>query len=255
MLPERERFRRLYDLWEAHQDGFNPLREARFEAMLDLVRAELPARFVALDLGSGPGALSARLLRRFPRARCVAVDYDPVVRRVGEGLFGSFGGRLRWFDARLGEPGWDRGLPFRRFDAALSTTALHWLTAPQLRRLYRDLGRLLRRGGVVLNGDRLAWSDDEPHLSRLAEKVRRLRASRAGRRFDWWASWNAWWKAAERDPALRPLFAERERRHSHHPSHGDEPLSAHVRALRRAGFSSVEVVWRDLENGVLFARR
>ncbi len=114
-------------------------------------------RFTALDLGSGPGSLSARLLRRFPRGRSVAVDYDPVSLRVGQGALGSSGGRLQWVDARLGHPGWTERLPRRRYDAALSTTALHWLTAPALGRLYRDLHGLLRPGGVLLNGDHLPW--------------------------------------------------------------------------------------------------
>jgi SAM-dependent methyltransferase len=248
------RFARWYRRWEAQQEAFNPRREERFAAMLDLVEASVPAKFTALDLGSGPGALSARLLRRFPRARCVAVDYDPVVLRVGEGALGDRGGRLRWVDARLGSPGWTARLPFRRFDVAVSTTALHWLTAPQLARLYADLGRLLRRGGVLLNGDFLPWGRSAPQLSRLAEKVRKVRFRGAPLDREW-SAWRAWWKAAERDPELRPLFPERERRQSQHPKRGDVELAAHLRALRSARFSTVEVVWRDLENAILYGRR
>lgn len=254
MAANAARWGRWYRRWEAQQESFNPTREARFSAMLHIVQATLPPRFTALDLGSGPGALSARLLRRFPRARCVAVDYDPVVLRVGRGALGTFGGRLSWVDARLGRPGWDRALPYRRFDLALSTTALHWLDGRSLARLYRDLGRLLRRGGVFLNGDRLPWGRDEPELAALSEKVRKVYFK--GRSVDSeWAAWRAWWDAAQRDRLLAPLFPERERRQSQHPEHGDEPLSAHVRGLRRAGFTTVGVVWRHFENGILFARR
>lgn len=245
---------RWYRRWERQQESFNPQREARFSAMLDVAAAVLPRRFVALDLGCGPGALSARLLRRFPGARAVAVDYDPVVLRVGRGALGSCGGRLTWVDARLGTPGWDRALPPGRYDAALSTTALHWLGRPALARLYGDLARRLRRGAVFLNGDRLPWADDEPALTRLAERVRRVRFP-GKRRSAAWGAWHAWWAAAERDPELGPLFAERERRQSQHPRTGDLPLTFHLRALRRAGFASAAVVWRDLENVVLYARR
>ena len=47
--------------------------------MLDVLGTLLPAEFVALDLPSGPGAIASRLLRRFPKARCRAVDLDPVM--------------------------------------------------------------------------------------------------------------------------------------------------------------------------------
>ncbi len=254
MARGKDAWQRWYRRWEEQQETFNPTREARFSAMLDVLAATVPPRFTALDLGCGPGALSARLLRRFPKARCVAVDFDPVVLRVGQGALGTFGGRLRWVDQRIGTPGWERALPQRRFDAAVSTTALHWLEPGPLRRLYADLGRLIRPGGVVLNGDRLPWGPKERDLSRLAEKVRRVRL-RGRRRNAGWASWDKWWADAAKDPELGPLFPERARRHSQHPSHDDSPLENHRRALRRGGFRTVEVVWRDLENSVLFAQR
>ena len=48
--------------WDAQQEGYVPEREARFAAMFDAVAELLPAAFVALDLGCGPGTLSQRLL-------------------------------------------------------------------------------------------------------------------------------------------------------------------------------------------------
>ena len=240
--------------WDDQQESFNPDRERRFSTMFDIAEATVGRRFKALDLGCGPGSLSARLLRRFPSARCVAVDYDPVALRVGQGALGSFGGRLRWVDAKLGRRGWTDHLPHRRFDVALSTTALHWLNARDLRQLYGDLGRLLRRGGVFLNGDRLPWGSENSRLSRLGESVRRIRFR--GKSLDSeWTAWKAWWEAAEKVPALRPLFRVREERQSQHPKDVDLSMGVHVRALRRAGFREVAVLWQDLENRVLFAQR
>src|SRR5271170_6170508 len=240
--------------WDEQQESFNPDRERRFSAMFDVVEATVGKRFVALDLGSGPGSLSLRLLRRFPRARCVAVDYDPVALRVGEGALGSVHGRLRWVDAKLGRPGWTDRLPSGRYDAVLSTTALHWLGATDLRRLYRDLHRVLRRGGVFLDGDRLAWGPEHRNLSRMAESVRRLRFRGASLDSEW-VAWRKWWEDAEKLPELQPLFRVREEPQSQHPKTGDLPLDEHYRALRRAGFRDVAVVWQDLENRVLYAVR
>src|SRR5437867_11910417 len=113
--------------WDKQQESFNPGRERRFDAMFDVLAAALPRRFTALDLGCGPGSLTARLLRRFPAARVVAVDFDPVVLQVGRGALSGLGNRITWVDANLGAPGWTTAVPLRRFDAAVSTTALHWL--------------------------------------------------------------------------------------------------------------------------------
>jgi len=252
--PREPNWGALLKSWDAQQESFNPDRERRFAAMLDAVGAAIPKRFTALDLGSGPGSLSVRLLRRFPSARAIAVDHDPVTLRIGQGALGSFGGRLTWVDAKLGDRGWTDRLPRRRIDAAVSTTALHWLPEADLRSLYRDLGRILPRGGVFLNGDYLPWGRRSKGLSRLAEKVLRQRFHGAPPGEEWIA-WSRWWKAAERIPALRPYFVERKRRAAHHPRHGTLPLEVHEDALRRAGFRDVDVVWQDFENRTLFARR
>jgi SAM-dependent methyltransferase len=254
MAPSRAPWREWYRSWEEQQESFNRNRERRFSAMLDLLAASLPTRFTALDLGCGPGSLSARILRRFPRARVVAVDHDPVVLGIGRGTLGSAGGRLSWVNADLGSPGWDRALPPGRLDGAVSTTALHWLDRPRLARLYRDLGRRVRRGGVVLNGDRMPWGDRRLELSRLAQRVRSVRRGGSRSRADW-GPWRTWWARAERAPELRSLFALREGRAGRHPRQGDLPLAVHTQALRQAGFRTVEVVWRDLEDAILYARR
>lgn len=244
----------LLKRWDSQQEGYHPDREPRFSAMFDIAEATLGRRFRAIDLGAGPGSLSARLLRRFPRARCVAVDYDPVVLRVGREAVGTVGGRLAWVDARLGSPGWTERLPPGRFDVAFSTTALHWLRAPALGRLYADLHRLLRPGGLFLNGDRMAWGSDHPWLARLAREVRDVRfpaPTRAAQRL----GWERWWREAERLPALREEFREQARRGSAHPKGPSLPIDAHERALARARFREIAVVWQDLDDRVLVARR
>ncbi len=240
--------------WDEQQESFHLERERRFSAMLDAVEATQPRRLRALDLGSGPGSLSVRLLRRFPRATVTAVDYDPVALRVGEGALGSYRGRLSWVDARMGAPGWTKALPSGRFHAALSTTALHWLAPAPLRALYADLRRLLLPGGIFLNGDFLPWGPSYRRFSRMAKGVReaRLHGASAARQ---WAAWSRWWKDAEKVPALAPAFQLREERHSQHPRTGDLPLDLHLRALRRAGFRDAQVVWQDFENRVLCAVR
>ncbi len=240
--------------WDRQQESFNPTRELRFSIMFDVLEARLGRTFTALDLGCGPGSLSVRLLRRFPRARVVAVDYDPVVRQIGQGALGDLGGRLTWIDARLGAPGWTDALPSRRFDAAASTTALHWLTRPALARLYSDLGRRLRRGGVFLNGDVLPWSPPNGPMSRLTRSVLDLRYP-PGRRRTEWRGWKEWWAKARREPALRDAFREHRRRNASHPAHRSTPLDFHTACLRRAGFRNVTPIWGMFENRILYAER
>lgn len=246
--------RRWLARWDEQQEAFLPLRETKFSIMFDVAEAAVGRRFRALDLGSGPGPLSARLLQRFPAARVWAVDYDPVTLRVGQSALGDAGGRLAWVDSQLGAPGWTRALPARRFDVAFSTTALHWLKAPQLDALYEGLARKLRPGGLLLNGDYLPWSGPDRDLARLARDAYEVRRSRAPKNAGW-KKWERWWEDARRVPALKEAFAEQARRRAAHPHHAPPPLADHAAALRRAGFRRVAVVWQDLEDRILLARR
>jgi SAM-dependent methyltransferase len=244
----------LLNGWDRQQESFNPEREHRFSAMMDVLEAKLGRRFTVLDLGSGPGSFSARILRRFPAARVVAVDYDPVVRRVGEGALGTFRGRLTWVDAKLGASGWRSALPSKRYDGAVSTTALHWLTSPQLRQLYLDLGRIVRHGGVFLNGDVLPYGPRDRELVRLANEVLKARFPKNKDEMQWGA-WRRWWRAARKVPALREAFAEHDRREASHPHAAPPTIEVHERALRAAGFRMQSVVWQDFQNRVLLAIR
>jgi trans-aconitate methyltransferase len=243
------------DRWDRQQTGYMPYREQRFTTMLDVVAALRPSPFRALDLASGPGSLSARLLTRFPRARVVALDFDPVLIELGRHALHRLRKQMTWVEADLRDPRWTRRLPPGRFDAVLTTTALHWLRASDLRRVYRQLHGIVRPSGVVMNGDHMAFDQATPAFRRLARRLDHQRTAEgfAGTRAE---HWNEWWHRLKAEHALAPQFAERRRRfpQAHHLE-GDFPIGLHERALRSAGFREVGVIWQEVDNRVLLAIR
>lgn len=247
--------------WDRQQEVYLPDREDRFTALIDAVEAGTgrPDPLV-LDLGCGPGSLSARLLARIPAATVIAVDADPVTLSLGRAAHAGVPG-LRFLDIDLRASGWETGLgtePGRQVDAIVSTTALHWLSAAELRGLYRVLAGLLRPGGLFLDADHLRLDEKEnPALARLdrvleeAEDRRRFPGGHAGHAEDW----RQWWQAIAADPALAGATAERERRTVHH--HGPEGtlLAVHTGALRAAGFAEIGTLWQRGSNRLLAAIR
>lgn len=115
---------RWLERWDKQQTGYLPDRESRYSAMFDVLEAQLPEEFLAIDLASGPGSLSQRLLDRFSKAKCIAVDLDPVLLALGQGSLGNIGGRLRWVEVDINEESWVDSLDAEQVDAVLSTTAL-----------------------------------------------------------------------------------------------------------------------------------
>jgi SAM-dependent methyltransferase len=238
--------------WDRQQEGYLPDREERFTALIDAVEAGTgrPDPLV-LDLGCGPGSLAARLVDRLPDATVVAIDTDPVLLALARG---AHSGRLplRFVELDLRTPGWAAALDLDRpADAAVSTTALHWLPEAGLRTAYRELASVLRPGGLFLNGDHLDVAD--PTLHRL-ERALAERATR--RRFGDEApeDWRQWWDAVAADPALAGLVRERTEAAAHHGSESAE-LDVHVAALRDAGFGAVGTLWQHGNNRILGAVR
>jgi len=239
--------------WDAQQTSYLPLREERFAVMIDAVEVTSGPAPLVLDLAAGPGSLAQRLLARLPAARAVAVDVDPVLLAMGRSVLGNQGGRLAWAEADLRAPGWTVALPEARFDAVLSTTALHWLPPADILRVCHDVGGLLRPGGVFLNGDHLGFPPSQPTVRRIVEGVRDLRQGRAEPAGE---TWTQWWEAVAREPAAAALL-ERRAALAHEVWHGPvAPLAVlHEAALADAGFAEVAVLWSDLDDRVLAAVR
>jgi SAM-dependent methyltransferase len=242
--------------WDAQQEGYVPDRETRFSVMLDVLDELMPDSFVALDLGCGPGSISQRLLARFPAARAIAVDIDPVMIAIGRGAVGTVDGRLRWIETDLASPDWPAALGEVQVDAVLSSTALHWLWPDSLAALYGDLGRMLRPGGVLLNGDHMAFDDTAPTFGRLSDRLvgdQWTDDSFAARGIE---TAEQWWDAVAAEPAFAPLLADRVARFAGMRRQESPPgFDAHVTALRDAGFAEVGTVWQVLSDRVLLAVR
>jgi SAM-dependent methyltransferase len=84
---DRDTALRWIERWDSQQQGYLPDREDRFTALIDAVEeaAGRPDPLV-LDIGSGPGSLAVRLLRRIPAATVIAIDADPLTLSLGRAL-------------------------------------------------------------------------------------------------------------------------------------------------------------------------
>ncbi len=253
-MAPRYNARALRASWERQQNSLVIGREMRFNVLLTVLKAGTRARARILDLGCGTGAFSERILRELPGARVWGVDYDPVLLRIGREGLRAERHRLEWVEADLRSPTWTRALPRGRWDAIVSTTALHWIEPAPLSRLYGTAARLLRPGGIFLNGDNLPFDPPSARLRRLMRALRRER--RARKQAPGVLDWDEWWARTRSIRELAPEFRERDRRYPH--PHDDErvnPISWHLRTLRAKGFRESAVVWQYFSNRVVIGIR
>ncbi|MFF4576707.1 methyltransferase domain-containing protein [Streptomyces sp. NPDC001410] len=240
--------------WERQQERYAVDREERFTVIADMVEhiaASAAHRPLIVDLGCGPGSLAARLARRLPDADIVAVDRDPLLLELARTHHAD---AARYVDTVIGEHSWTEALDLDRpLDAAVSTTALHYLSPETLRRTYGRLASLLRPGGILVNGDHLP--QDDPQLARIAGHIGLRRTER--RRAFAHEDWSSWWTAIAEDPEMTDLYTEHQARRP--PTGTDNAarlsLSAHVQLLRQAGFGHAGPVWQYGDSYVVVAIR
>ena len=244
--------------WDLQQENSLPDREERFTALIDALEAAAGRSDpLIIDLGCGPGSTSDRVLSRIPAAQIVAVDADPVMLALATT---AHQGRdnLRFVPVDLRTPGWTVRLNLDRpADAAISTTALHWLSPQALAAMYAELAQVIRPGGVLLNGDHLGFDEAQtPVLAKLGEALVQREDERQFP--DGHAeSWQGWWDAVAADPALAGPVAEREawRGHADHHGWASRLLGTHIDALHAAGFSEAGTLWQRGDNRLLCAVR
>ena len=239
--------------WDSLEESYIPDRESRLTALLDVVEAMAGRRWTVLDLACGTGTVTRRLLERFPDARSIALDVDPVLLAIASATFAG-DERVRIVRADLRDARWRDAVTEQHVDAVLTATALHWLSEDVVRRLYGDLSSLVRAGGVFAHLEAMPLVG-MPRLGGGLAEVARKRRDRdgLGSRSDW----ETWWEEVARDPVLRSAAADRRAVFdSNYPTEEfSPPADWHIDSLRDAGFAEAGVVWRAGSAAVVAAVR
>ncbi|MFN6118794.1 MAG: class I SAM-dependent methyltransferase [Actinomycetes bacterium] len=261
----------LIEAWDRQQELYIGGREARFDALLDAVDWHVErlatSEPVVVDLCCGPAAIGRRLLRRFPTARYIGVDIDPVLLELARRVTAEHpAAHLDIVECDVADPGWLERAPVGAVDVVCSSTALHWLSGSELDRTLAHAWRSLRPGGLLLNADHLGF-DTLPAFTELARWVASrdaVAASVGGA-----PNWAQWWAAARTDETLRPLCERRDQVFPppEPPAVADHdegaaaaasidrrpPLRGFVDAARRAGFGEVDTIWQRFDDRIVMA--
>jgi tRNA (cmo5U34)-methyltransferase len=116
-----------------------------------------------LDLGSGDGRLLAFVRAAHPETEAVAVDFSPAML---EAVRARFAGDDR---VRVVEHNMDSPLPalsspgLEKFDAVISSFAIHHLVHERKRALYAEIFAMLNFGGVFCNLEHVSSPSDRLH--------------------------------------------------------------------------------------------
>ena len=116
-----------------------------------------------LDLGTGDGRLLALLQSNRPRMRAVGLDFSDVMLGAARERFAG-DGRVELLEHDMSEP----LPPCGRFDAVVSSMAIHHLEHERKRTLCAEVFSALEPGGVFANFEHVASPTRRLHLAFFA---------------------------------------------------------------------------------------
>ena len=218
----RNHLRLEIDAYDETIRRFIPGYEEGLKRIARKIAAIRPA--LALDLGSGTGALAEAMLEHDDVETVEAIDVDPEMLERARIRLKRFGSR-----ARFRERSFDAPLP--PCDAVAASLALHHIPLMERKRaLYEHIYRALRPGGLFVNGDVTMSADPgergQTYRVWTAHLVSRgIDEQRAHKHFDEWSSEDTYF-----------------------------PVDDELAAMREAGFDA-ECVWRDPPNTILVGRK
>ncbi|MHC4397007.1 MAG: class I SAM-dependent methyltransferase [Planctomycetota bacterium] len=225
--------------WDCMQDGSIVQREERFDLIVRLINDTQQSVLRVVDLGCGTGSLMLPVLEKFAEAQVLGVDFDPTLLGLAERRLASFGERVQLIQTDLRDESWMRFMS-APIDAVVSATALHWFSTDELIKLYGQLGKIIRPGGIFLSADHTGSNRREIQKGWEHHREKMLREEGNSNADDWEGFWDAYARALKIDvKEFRKKLTE--------PWRGSEegmPLEWHFEKLRASGFEAVDCFWR-----------
>jgi tRNA (cmo5U34)-methyltransferase len=211
--------------WAADAERREPKRAAQRRLMALLLPFEHEEAFTFLDLGAGTGAASRAILAYHPRGTAILADFSAEMMRAGERDMQPFAGRYRYVEFDMLASAWPEAIP-DALDAVVTSMCVHHVPDERKQALFAEIFARLVPGGWYLNYD--AVRADDPVVEA------------------------AWQRANDLDDPETAhkrmhLTADEQARWENHVRY-IIPLDQQLGYLRSAGFSGVDVYWKQLDS-------
>lgn len=218
----REQFNRISKEYDAKRRLFIPCHDEFYQETTAFIASCIRKPKTVLDLGAGTGLLTSFWYRHFPESGYILMDEAEEMLGIARRRFAGCGNVV--FETG----NYADHLPANDFDAVISALSIHHLEDEAKSLLFRNLRNRLPAGGLFVNYDQFCASDERMN--------------------DWFS---CYWEDGLARSGLNgddlALWRDRQKLDR------ECSVSAEIRMLREAGFSSVECVFSRQKFAVVAA--
>ncbi|OGL40975.1 MAG: hypothetical protein A3C43_07690 [Candidatus Schekmanbacteria bacterium RIFCSPHIGHO2_02_FULL_38_11] len=144
------------------------------DEMLDVIVSMIPFKsdkpLKIMEIGSGLGALTQRLLGKYPKAGFLCLDgSEEMIRNGGERLR-NFQERIRFQLINFNNPKWINGIE-GKLDLVCSSLTLHYLATRRRKEFFKEVSGILKKNGMLIYS--CAVRANSPFVQKIFVKVHR----------------------------------------------------------------------------------
>ncbi len=224
---------REYVLFEETYPHFNELQEAVANQISEHFQGE--TNYSVLELGCGPGPTTWRILDAVPDVHVTAIDNEPVMIDQAKKFLQQFTERLTLVTEDILE--YLKGVTDSTFDSVASGWTIHNFESRYRKEVIKEIYRVLKPGGLFVNGDKYAQDNLEKRLGDFNWSIQQLiekMAHKGNNKICY-----EWILHMEIDESPNILMKETES----------------IDLLKKEGFSDPKIIWREKMEAVMVATK
>ena len=140
--------------------GSIPFAKEQIEVMLRLIDASLKKESVHfIDLGCGDGILSAAILKHYPKAKGILIDFSEPMLTQAKIKLKKYSNQIEFISADLGKSEWLSHVKRdNSFNLIVSGFCIHHQTDSRKKELYKEIFRILKPKVMFINIEHVASS-------------------------------------------------------------------------------------------------
>ncbi len=152
------------EIYEHKQRLVVPKKDEMLDIIVKLFPYSSDEKIKVLDVGAGKGALTERILYRFPNSIVTCLDSSQEMLRDARNRLSESKDRVHYIQSDFNDADWNKFFS-NEFEVIASAIALHYLKPQGRKRFFQQCYDMIKDGGCFINGT--AFKSEDPEIQQM----------------------------------------------------------------------------------------